>query len=40
MEGGIRPAGDFMFCYRNGKANHHLGTGFFIHKGIENVVYK
>jgi hypothetical protein len=22
------------FFYRSGNANHHLGTGFFIHKGI------
>jgi endonuclease/exonuclease/phosphatase family metal-dependent hydrolase len=30
-EGGNQPAG-------NGNANHHLGTGFFIHKGIISAV--
>jgi len=28
------PAGDFIFFYGNENANHHLGTGFFVHKEI------
>jgi hypothetical protein len=26
--------------YGNGKANHHLGTGLFIHKGIRSAVVR
>jgi len=34
VEGGSQP-GDYYTChYGNGNANHHLGTDFFIHKGI------
>jgi hypothetical protein len=32
-EGGSQPADDYTFLYGNGNANHHLGTGFFVHKG-------
>jgi hypothetical protein len=31
-KGGTEPAGDYTFFYGNGYADHHLGTGFFIHK--------
>jgi hypothetical protein len=34
IEGGSQPADDFTFLYANGNANHHLGIGFVIHKGI------
>jgi hypothetical protein len=33
-KGGTEPAGGNMFFCGNGNANHHLETGFFIHKGI------
>jgi exonuclease III len=36
--GGSQPADDYTFFYGNGDANHHLGTGFFIHKGIISAV--
>jgi hypothetical protein len=36
--GGSQPAHDYTFLYGNGSANHHLGTGFFIHKGIISAV--
>jgi hypothetical protein len=35
---GSQPADDCTFSYGNGNANHHLGTGFFIHKGIISAV--
>jgi hypothetical protein len=31
-KGGTEPAGDDNFFYRNGNTDHHLGTGFFVHK--------
>jgi hypothetical protein len=34
VEGGGQPADDCTFFYGNGNANHHLGTGFFIHKRL------
>jgi exonuclease III len=33
-KGGTEPAGDYTFFYENGNADHHLGTGFFVHKRI------
>jgi len=33
-KGGSQPTDYCTFCYGNGNANHHLGIGFFIHKGI------
>jgi exonuclease III len=33
-KGGTEPAGGYTFSYGNGNADHHLGTGFFIHKRI------
>jgi hypothetical protein len=30
-KGGTEPAGDYTFFYGNGNADHHLGTGFFVH---------
>jgi exonuclease III len=38
VEGGSQPADDYTFFHGNEKANHHLGTGFFIHKGIRSAV--
>jgi hypothetical protein len=37
-EGGTEPVGDYTFFYGNGNADHHLGTGFFVHKRIISVV--
>jgi exonuclease III len=31
-KGGTEPAGDHTFFYGNRNADHHLGTGFFVHK--------
>jgi hypothetical protein len=36
--GGSQPADDYTFWYGNGYANHDLGTGFFVHKGITSAV--
>jgi hypothetical protein len=33
-----QPADGYNFSYGDGKANYHLETGFFIHKGIIAVV--
>jgi len=33
-EGGSHPEEDYTFFYGNWNAHHHLGTDFFIHKGI------
>jgi exonuclease III len=35
---GTGPAGDYTFLYGNGNADHHLGTGFFIHNKIRSAV--
>jgi hypothetical protein len=35
---GTEPAGDYTFFYGNGNADHHLGTGFFVHKRIISAV--
>jgi exonuclease III len=37
-KGGTEPAGDCTFFYGNENADHHLGTGFFVHKTIISVV--
>jgi hypothetical protein len=37
-KGGAEPADDYTFLYGNGNADHHLGTGFFLHKGIASAV--
>jgi hypothetical protein len=31
-KGGTEPAGDYTFFYGNGNADHHLGTGIFVHE--------
>jgi hypothetical protein len=36
--GGSQPAGSHTFSHKNGNSNHHLGTDFFIHKGIISAV--
>jgi hypothetical protein len=35
---GTEPAGDYTFFNGNGNADHHLGTGFFVHKGSISAV--
>jgi hypothetical protein len=37
-KGGTEPAGDYTFFYGNGNADHHSGTGFFVHKRIISAV--
>jgi exonuclease III len=37
-KGGTEPAGDYTLFYGNGNADHHLGTGFFVHKRIISAV--
>jgi exonuclease III len=37
-KGGTELAGDYTFFYGNGNADHHLGTGFFVHKRIISAV--
>jgi hypothetical protein len=37
-EGGNQPADDYTFFCGNRNADHHLGTGFSIHKGIISAV--
>jgi hypothetical protein len=32
--GGIEPADNYTFLYRNGNAIHQLGMGIFMHKGV------
>jgi hypothetical protein len=39
-KGGTESADNFTFFYGNGNADHHLGTGFFVHKGIVSAVEK
>jgi hypothetical protein len=36
VKGGSEPAGDYTF-YGNVNADHHLSTGFFLHKGTSAV---
>jgi hypothetical protein len=38
VEGGSQPADHYIFFHGNGNANHHLGTDFFLHKGILSAV--
>jgi hypothetical protein len=38
VESGSQPADDHTFFYVNGNASHHLGRGFFAHKGIISAV--
>jgi hypothetical protein len=38
VEGDSQPADNYIFFHGNGKANHHLGTGFFVHKGIVSTI--
>jgi hypothetical protein len=38
VEGGSQPTKDDVFFQVNENANHHLWTGFFIHKGISSAV--
>jgi hypothetical protein len=33
-KGDTEPAGDYTFFYGNGNADHHLGTGFFVHQRL------
>jgi hypothetical protein len=35
---GIQPPDAYIFVYGNRIASNHLGTGFFVHKGIRSVV--
>jgi hypothetical protein len=37
-KGGTEPADNYTFFYGNRNADHHLGTGFFIHKGVISTV--
>jgi exonuclease III len=37
-KGGTEPAGDYALFYGNGNADHHLGTGFLVHKRIISAV--
>jgi hypothetical protein len=37
-KGGTEPKGDYTFFYENRNAQHHLGTGFFVHKRIISAV--
>jgi exonuclease III len=37
-KGGTEPVGDYTFFYGNGNADHHIGTGFFVHKRIISAV--
>jgi hypothetical protein len=39
-KGSTETSDDYTFCYGNGNADHHLGTGCFIHKGITSAVKK
>jgi hypothetical protein len=39
-KGGTELAGDYTLFYGNGNADHHLGTGFFVHKRIISAVKK
>jgi len=38
VEGGSQPADEYALFYGNGKANRHLGAGFFVHKEITSAV--
>jgi hypothetical protein len=35
---GTEPADNYTFFYGNGNADHHFGTGFFVHKRIISAV--
>jgi exonuclease III len=34
VEGGSQPEGDYTYFFGNGKADHHFGTGFLVHKEV------
>jgi hypothetical protein len=36
--GGIEPVDDYTFICGKGNAKYHLGTGFFLYKGIKSAV--
>jgi hypothetical protein len=36
VKGGSKSADNYILFYGNGNANCHLGTGFFIHRGIRS----
>jgi hypothetical protein len=38
VNNGSEPADDYTVFYGNGNANHNLGLGIFIHKGIISAV--
>jgi hypothetical protein len=38
VQGGTEPADGYTFFHENGNADHHLGTGFIVHKGIASTV--
>jgi hypothetical protein len=37
-KGGTELASDYTFFYGNGNVDHHIGTGYIVHKGIISTV--